>query len=40
MRHKKRNSAKEETSSEYSFTVFFEPAAEASQTTGESSDLL
>src|SRR5882672_9780206 len=28
MRHKKRNSAKQETSGEYSFTVFFEPAAE------------
>jgi antitoxin HicB len=28
MRHKKRNSVKRETSSEYSFTVFFEPAAE------------
>ena len=28
MKHKKRNSARQETSSEYSFTVFFEPAAE------------
>jgi antitoxin HicB len=28
MSHKKRNSAKQETSIEYSFTVFFEPAAE------------
>ena len=28
MRHKKRNSAKQETVSEYSYTVFFEPAAE------------
>jgi antitoxin HicB len=28
MRHKKNNSRKQETSSEYSFTVFFEPAAE------------
>ena len=28
MSHKKRNSAKQETSSEYSFTVLFEPAAE------------
>ncbi len=28
MGHKKRNSGKQETSSEYSFTVFFEPAAE------------
>jgi antitoxin HicB len=28
MRHKKHNSKKQETSSEYSFTVFFEPAAE------------
>jgi antitoxin HicB len=28
MRRKKRNSTKQETSSEYSFTVFFEPAAE------------
>jgi antitoxin HicB len=28
MRHKKHNSTKQETSSEYSFTVFFEPAAE------------
>jgi antitoxin HicB len=28
MSHKKRNSAKKETSGEYSFTVLFEPAAE------------
>ena len=28
MKHKKHNSTKQETSSEYSFTVFFEPAAE------------
>jgi len=28
MRHKKNNSTKRETSCEYSFTVFFEPAAE------------
>jgi antitoxin HicB len=28
MKHKKRNSVKQETLSEYSFTVFFEPAAE------------
>jgi antitoxin HicB len=28
MRHKKHNSIKQEPSSEYSFTVFFEPAAE------------
>ena len=28
MRHKKQNTSKRETVSEYSFTVFFEPAAE------------
>ena len=28
MKHKKNNSTKQETASEYSFTVFFEPAAE------------
>jgi len=28
MKHKKQNSTKQETSNEYSFTVFFEPAAE------------
>jgi len=28
MKRKKHNSTKQETSSEYSFTVFFEPAAE------------
>ena len=28
MKHKKNNTSKQETVSEYSFTVFFEPAAE------------
>jgi antitoxin HicB len=28
MKHKKHNATKQEVSSEYSFTVFFEPAAE------------
>jgi hypothetical protein len=34
MRHKKHNSTKQETSSEYSFTVFFEPAAEGGYVAG------